>query len=159
VSSLRPQKEIDFPVNLLFRTWPQPLEGPVPMPDPANRIAHGAYLARIARCEFCHSPRVAQAREAIPGWEFSGGVEFFLGGRKLVSMNLTPHETGLGNWTRETFVARFKAYREPVPVAPEQNTLMNWNAFAGMTEADLGAIYDFLRTLPALPKGGVPDGT
>jgi hypothetical protein len=35
---------------------------------------------------------------------------------------------------------------------------MNWNAFAGMTEADLGAIYDFLRTLPARPKGGVSDG-
>ncbi len=154
VVSLRPRKEIDFPLNLLFRLWPEPLRGPVTAPDPADGIAYGAYLARVARCEFCHSPREAQAREAIAGKQFSGGVEFFLGGRKLVSMNLRPHASGLGNWTRETFIARFRAYQVPVPVAPERNTLMNWNAFAGMTEADLGAIFDYLRTLEPLPTGG-----
>jgi hypothetical protein len=25
---------------------------------------------------------------------------------------------------------------------------MDWNAYAGMTETDLGAIYDFLQSLP-----------
>ena len=154
VKSSRPQKEIDFPMNLLFRAWPRPLPGPVAMPDQADRITYGAYLARVARCEFCHSPREPRAREPIPGKQYSGGVEFFLGGRKLVSKNLTSHDSGLGAWTREAFIARFKAFREPVPVAPEQNTLMNWNAFAGMTEDDLGAIYDYLRTLRPLPTGG-----
>lgn len=157
VKSFRPKKEIDFPVNLLYRTWPRPLEGPVPMPDRVtDPIGYGAYLARIARCEFCHSPRGAETRDAMPGRQFSGGVEFFLGGRKLISMNLTPHESGIGNWPRETFIARFKAYKDPLPVAPEQNTLMNWNAFAGVSEEDLGAIYDFLRTLEPKPKGGGP---
>jgi len=34
-----------------------------------------------------------------------------------------------------------------------ENTLMNWSAFAGMTEEDLGAIYEFLRTLPPVTSG------
>lgn len=36
-------------------------------------------------------------------------------------------------------------------MAPEANTLMNWNAFAGMTEEDLAALYDFFMTLPPVP--------
>jgi hypothetical protein len=66
----------------------------------------------------------------------------------MYSKNLTPHATGIGNWTREAFIARFKAYSEPLTVAPEDNTLMDWNAYAGMTETDLGAIYDYLQSLP-----------
>jgi hypothetical protein len=28
---------------------------------------------------------------------------------------------------------------------------MNWNAFSGMTEEDLGILYDFFMTLPSVP--------
>jgi hypothetical protein len=28
---------------------------------------------------------------------------------------------------------------------------MNWAAFSGMTEEDLGAMYDFFMTLPPVP--------
>ena len=66
-------------------------------------------------------------------------------------MNLTPHESGLGSWTREQFIQRFKMYAVPQPVKPENNTLMNWNAFAGMTEEDLGMLYDYFMTLPPVP--------
>jgi hypothetical protein len=38
-----------------------------------------------------------------------------------------------------------------VEVEPTANTLMNWNAFGEMTEADLGALYDFFMTLPSVP--------
>jgi hypothetical protein len=44
------------------------------------------------------------------------------------------------------------------PVAPEENTLMNSNAFAGMSDEDPRAIYDFLRTLTPQPGGGATDG-
>ena len=65
------------------------------------------------------------------------------------SRNLTSHETGIGAWTREAFIARFKEFSTPIRVDNLQdNTLMDWNAFSGMTEEDLGAIYDFLRSLP-----------
>lgn len=150
VEAERPERSIDFPMNMLIELFPEPLDGPVPHPDPADTIAYGEYLATIARCGFCHTPRQNQGKDGIPGKEFSGGVPFALGDRIAPSKNLTPDiETGIGTWTREAFIARFEEFSEPRPVTRiEDNTLMNWSAYSGMTEADLGAIYDFLRSLP-----------
>ncbi len=67
------------------------------------------------------------------------------------SANLTPdQQTGIGAWTRDAFVARFKSMRgqEKVKVTPgENNTVMHWWSFAYMKDADLGAIYSYLCTL------------
>ena len=149
-STQPPKQVIDFPLNLLVRLWPQPVTEPVPLPDRhTDRLAYGAYLARIARCEFCHSPRNPNSLEPFAGRRFSGGMPFFLGpDRIMYPMNLTPHVTGLGTWTKEQFIARFRIHTEPQPVMPEQNTLMNWNAFAGMSDEDLGLLWDFFQTLP-----------
>jgi mono/diheme cytochrome c family protein len=148
VRSQAPEREIAFPLNMLVHLWPEPLTEPVSRPDPNDALARGEYLARIARCEFCHSPRDPNSMEARPGRHYAGGMPFFLNGKVLWSMNLTPHESGLGPWTREAFIARFKQFETPTPVDPAANTLMNWNAFAGMTEEDLGILYDYFRTLP-----------
>lgn len=144
-----PQRQIDFPLNLLVRLWPQPVAGPVVAPDPSDRIAYGEYLAKIARCEFCHTPRKPSSLETFPGRRFAGGMPFFLGRERVMyPMNLTPHASGLGLWSRAEFIARFRLHGEARPVEPHENTLMNWSAFAGMTDEDLGALYDFFRTLP-----------
>jgi hypothetical protein len=37
-------------------------------------------------------------------------------------------------------------------VKEEDNSEMDWSAFSGMTDEDLGAIWDFLRSLPPLPS-------
>lgn len=97
--------------------------GPVPAIPRNDTVAYGEYLAKVARCEFCHTQ---------------------------YSKNLTSHETGLGNWTRDVFIARFRVHTAPFPVTEEQNSEMNWVAFSGMTDEDLGAIWDYLRTLPPL---------
>ncbi len=149
VEAMRPERSIDFPMSMLIELFPEPLDGPVAHPDPADPVAYGEYLATIARCGFCHTPRQNQGKDGIPGMEFSGGVPFALGSRITPSKNLTPDPTGIGPWTKEAFIARFKQFGDPRPVDRiEDNTLMNWSAYAGMTEADLGAIYEFLRTLP-----------
>jgi hypothetical protein len=54
--------------------------------------------------------------------------------------------------TREEFIGRFKAFASlnsaTAPDAPAgRNTIMPWIAFAGMTDNDLGAIYDYLKTV------------
>jgi mono/diheme cytochrome c family protein len=145
-----PERVIEFPLNLLVRLWPRPVDGPIVAPDrAAEPLAHGEYLGRIARCEFCHSPREPNSLEAFAGRRYAGGMPFFLGKERVMyPMNLTPHPSGLGAWTKEQFIARFRAHAVPQPVEPQQNTLMNWNAFAGMTDADLGLLYDFFMTLP-----------
>lgn len=58
--------------------------------------------------------------------------------------------------TREEFIQRFKAYALPGATPPvdlakgEFQSVMRWTMYAGMTEQDLGAIYDYLRTVPAV---------
>jgi hypothetical protein len=148
VRAERPERTIDFPMSTMIQLFPEPLDGPVPHPDETDRLAYGEYLATVARCEFCHTPRQARGKEGIPGKRFAGGVPFVLGKKETPSRNLTPHVTGIGAWTRDAFIARFKQFSDRMPVATvEDNTLMNWPAYSGMTTEDLGAIYDFLRTL------------
>jgi len=149
ISAQRPERDIDFPMSTLIELFPEPLDGPVPHPDETDTVAYGEYLATIARCGFCHTPRQNQGKDGIPGRSFSGGVPFALGSKVTPSKNLTPHETGIGTWTKDAFIARFKQFGEPRPVSSlEENTLMDWSAYAGITEADLGAIFDFLQSLP-----------
>ena len=60
---------------------------------------------------------------------------------------------------------QFKSYASmdanTAPKAPPgRNTVMPWISFAGMTENDLGAIYDYLKTLKPIENEVVtfPDG-
>lgn len=153
VAATRPEREIDFPMSTLIQMIPAPLDGPVPHPDQTDSIAIGEYLATIARCGFCHTPRQGRGAEGIPGMEFAGGVPFVLGDRETPSYNLTPDVTGIGTWMKQDFIDRFRQLGDRHPVTRiEDNTLMNWSAFAGMTDRDLGAIYDYLQSLPAIPS-------
>jgi len=90
--------------------------------------------------------------QPIPGQAFAGGQEFKGPWGTVRSSNLTPHPTGLGIRSRENFVSLFRSFSDlrtaAVPVRSGGNTVMPWFAYAGMTDADLGAIYDYLRTLP-----------
>ncbi|MEJ2139513.1 MAG: cytochrome C [Gammaproteobacteria bacterium] len=156
VTSVRPERQIDFPLNMMVMTWPEPFDSPATAPDRSDSVAYGEYLATVARCKFCHTPKDPRSMEGVPDREFAGGMPFFLNGRTMFTMNLTPHESGLGNWSREQFIALFKNRARRVEVSPTANTLMNWNAFAQMTEADLGALYDFFMTLPARPYAEEP---
>lgn len=151
VESVRPERELDFAMQTLVQMWPEPLSGPVAKPDTSDRLAYGEYLATIARCEFCHTPRDSNSMEGFEGRRFAGGMPFFLNGRTMYTMNLTPHATGLGSWSKAQFIQRFKENAVPHDVAEDQNTLMNWSAFAGMTEDDLSMMYEFFMTVPAVP--------
>jgi mono/diheme cytochrome c family protein len=151
VPGKKPERTLDFPLPIIVKFMPQPLEGPVPAPNKADTVAYGRYLVNIAGCETCHTPVDAQ-HQPLPGKAFSGGQRFqYIKNAVVVSANLTPHETGLGGRSRENFIAMFKAYASPeshdVPVAPEKNTVMPWLGLSGLTEEDLGAIYDYLRTV------------
>ena len=60
--------------------------------------------------------------------------------------------TGLGKWTEEQFIQRFKQYADSNYVAQEIkdnefNTVMPWIMFSGMTEHDLSSIFTYLKSL------------
>jgi hypothetical protein len=127
----------------------------VPEPDRNDKVAYGKYLARVAGCQSCHTP-VDKQHQPLPGQDFSGGQEFPGPWGALRSANLTPHATGLGDRTEAQFVGMFKAFDMPVAdlptVTPDKNTVMPWLTYSKMTEADLGAIYAFLKTVPAIER-------
>lgn len=131
------------------------LEAPIETPDDAtDHLAYGRYLTTIGLCGDCHSPHDKNG-QVIAGREFSGGWEMRVGPVHVVTSNITPHpDTFVGRATKEEFIARFKSFASiaeaPPPVAKGRNTLMPWLAFSGLTEKDLGAIYDYLRTLPQI---------
>ena len=149
VNYYRPGQILDFPLNILNRIYPRPLSGPVPAVDRNDTVAWGEYLSKIARCEFCHTPRLRRSIDPIPDRLMAGGVPFFMGRDMHYSKNLTPHPDGMGLWTKEMFIGRFRLHTEPFPLKNEEdNSEMNWVEFSGMSDEDLGAIWDYLMTLP-----------
>jgi len=140
----------DFPVNILINTFPQKA-APQKRPDPGDTLAYGAYMTNAAGCIVCHTK---QEKGRIVGQPFAGGFEFSLGNGYIVrSANITPDDTGIKALTKEAFLAKFKAFTNPAAVVPvdlskgDAQTVMPWTQFAGMTDQDLSAIYDYLRTV------------
>lgn len=84
--------------------------------------------------------------------ELAGGFEFPMPhGGTARSANITPDkETGIGKWTEEAFVQRFKLYSDSalIPVNKgEFNTVMPWTMFSTMKTEDIKAIYAYLKTV------------
>jgi mono/diheme cytochrome c family protein len=151
----KPKKSLDVPLNFIEKFIPQPVEAPVAAPDRGDTVAYGKYLTTIAACAECHTPKNDKG-ESLPGMEFAGGFEMHGPGIHVVTANITPHPSNfMGRATREEFIGRFRAFAgftaESAPQAAKgKNTLMPWISYSGMTDEDLGAIYAYLKTVPAV---------
>lgn len=149
VESEHPPSEIDFPVSLLINTMPVKPDLQ-PRPSENDLVEYGRYIITASACTDCHT---RMERGAFVGEPYAGGNEYLLPDGSIVrSANLTPHETGIGNWTKEQFVARFKAFSKEHytyrKVEPGQfQTVMPWLMYADMSKEDLEAIYEYLRTV------------
>jgi hypothetical protein len=156
IRSLEPvQKEIpesqpDFPFNFIVNTIPKKAESQK-RPDQSDWIAYGAYMTNASGCIECHTD--VKGGQIIMEKAFAGGREFaFPDGSVLRTMNITPDKTGIGTWTEDMFVQRFKQYADSAYVIPsvapgEYNSIMPWTMYAHMEEEDLRAIYAYLKTV------------
>lgn len=147
-----PASEINFPMNVLVKTIPKNA-APTQLGEDSGIIAKGKYLTTIAGCGECHTPANSRG-EAIESLYLAGGFEFRLPrGGTVRSANLTPDlSTGIGKWTSEQFVGRFKSYNDPdyVPaMVPDNsfNTIMPWLMYKDMKTEDLEAIFAYLQTV------------
>ncbi|HAY34567.1 MAG TPA: cytochrome c [Ignavibacteria bacterium] len=143
-----PKHDLKFPVSLIFRTLPLKPDFKK-LPDKSNIVALGQYYS--GGCMFCHSPM--EKGEFIKDKEFSGGNVFpNPKGGIIRSVNITPDkETGIGNWTKEQFIQKFRSYSTPeaqnIHVKDgEFNSIMPWTFYNVCTDEDLGAVYDYLMT-------------
>ena len=123
----------------------RPATAAVTRPDPrlfdAALVARGANLARLGNCVSCH--------QAAGGRPYAGGYPIKTPFGTVYGSNITPDpETGIGQWSPAAFD---RAMREGVgrdgshlyPAFP-------YTHYASVTDSDLGALYAFLMTRPAV---------
>lgn len=157
VAYIRTLKPVEHSTPARKMEVPMSMFGPLPdgdlskntMPDPADKIAYGAYLTRSAACADCHTPMGPKG----PDFSriFSGGTVFENPIFKVAVANITPDTaTGIGAWTEEMFVNKFKTNASEAVLQTKpgrQNSFMPWSMYGKMKEDDLKAIYAFLRTV------------
>ncbi|MFO1251401.1 MAG: c-type cytochrome [Inhella sp.] len=146
------------------------------------QVLRGAYLMKTSACMDCHTPLkmgpngpepdmsrlysghpqgaqlspaptltgswMTVASDTMTAWVGPWGTSF--------TANLTPDpETGLGRWTEKDFIQTIRTGRHlgrGRPVLPP----MPIPVYSQMTDADLKAIYAYLRTIPPI-RNQVPD--
>jgi mono/diheme cytochrome c family protein len=122
-------------------------------PDPSDRVKYGQYLVTIASCAFCHTP---QNKDGSPDFSraFSGGFVFNTPMFRVTVANITPDSaTGIGSWTEDAFVEKFRNNSSPEMINKnpgKQQSVMPWAMYGKMKEEDLRAIYAYLRTVPPI---------
>jgi cytochrome c553 len=147
---IRP-RDLAFPVNLLIKFEPKPVEGATA--KPTEHLAYGKYLSTVAGCVICHTA-MDDHGQRIAEREFGGGWEMSYGEGRVITANITPAEgTWMNDATRDEFIGRFRAWQDMPKDKPlhSRNTTMPWRSYAGMTDEDLGAIYDYLKTVKPVP--------
>jgi mono/diheme cytochrome c family protein len=146
----------------------------------ASAVARGKYLMTVGGCNDCHTPLkmgpngpepdvarllsghpAAQAMPAPPplagGWMAATNMTAWAGPWGVsYTRNLTPDkETGLGAWTEQQFIETMRNGRQQgrgrqlLPPMP-------WQNYAEMTDADLKALFAYLKSIPAIVNK-VPD--
>jgi hypothetical protein len=65
--------------------------------------------------------------------------------------NITPHETGLSDWTEADFIRAMREGKRKDGTAISE--FMPWRAYGQMSDAELRAIWAYLQTVPAVEKG------
>ncbi|HTD92164.1 MAG TPA: c-type cytochrome [Chitinophagaceae bacterium] len=149
ISYLRTQKPVanqvpQHSLNLLgkvvkaFMVKPAGPTGTPPMQViPDTTAIYGQYLATgIAECNGCHTKRDISG--AYTGEPFAGGNEM----GKLITPNLTPDSSSrIFGWTKKIFINRFRMGT----LNPDSH--MPWTAFGRMTDDELTAIYNYLKTV------------
>lgn len=144
--------------------------------DRAAQVKRGEYLVTVAGCNDCHTPFkmgdngpepdmsrmlsghpadielppppapvgpwIASFTATSTGWSGPWGISY--------TANITPDdETGIGKWTYENFRDTIRNGRHMGrgrPLLPP----MPWPMYRHMTDEDLGAIFAYLRTVPAI---------
>ncbi|MDB5806398.1 MAG: cytochrome [Betaproteobacteria bacterium] len=128
-----------------------PIKKPIKAPSPNDVVAYGGYLAGpVAHCMECHTPMVKGQVDLNKAG--AGGNPFNGPWGTAVSRNLTPHESGLKNWSDAEIE---KAIREGVSRDGSRlKPPMGYEYYKSMKPEDMKAIITYLRSLKPLPMGG-----
>jgi cytochrome c553 len=145
-----PDRKLMIPISMAY---PGPaiaksVDGNMAPPE-SDQVSYGGYLVNAAACGECHTPMTPKGPDMSK--MFAGGFHFDVGTFVVNTANITPDSaTGIGTWTEDRFLTKFQQYRNPdfINANPgKQNTIMPVVMYSGMTDADLKAIFAYLKTL------------
>jgi mono/diheme cytochrome c family protein len=140
-----PATKLPFPVQV--DTKP-PLTLPLP-PNPSPEVRRGWYLVHIAGCADCHTPILPNG--VRPASQLCAGGMIFHGPfGTAVSLNITPSSAGIGSMTEAEFSRTLLTSRVD-GTGRKLSPVMPFEAYKNMREADIRAIYAYLRTVPPVP--------
>ena len=135
VQNQLPQMKVNFPVNYLVRSAPEPVTQPVPGPNPNDSVARGKYLVSVG-CG-CHS-----VVEKLP---YGGGEHLEGPWGSVTSANISPDPSGISYYDEATFIKTLRTgYVGARPLSP----IMPYGEFQNLSDDDLKAIFAYLRTVP-----------
>lgn len=158
IAYIRTLKPIENVVPAREMYVPMAVFGPIPQndyktnvrPDTADMIKYGEYLTSIAHCTDCHTPFTKEGPRDMDKY-MAGGHTFKLPPFTVTVANITPDSaTGIGSWTEEMFLAKFRTNSTPEILKTEPgkfNTIMPWSFYGTMKDIDLKAIYAYLKTV------------
>jgi mono/diheme cytochrome c family protein len=106
-------------------------------PPPKGTLAYGRYVAQL--CTGCHQP------------DFGGGRMSHGGPSAPPAANLTPHATGLAPWSEEDFVRALRHGQRPDGSRIDEK-FMPWKTFGRANDAELRAVWRYLRSLPPVDR-------
>jgi cytochrome c553 len=130
-----------------------PIRQPIAAPPRSDPVKYGAYLAGpLGHCMECHTPWV----QGVPDMKRvgSGGNPFKGPWGVSVSRNLTPHESGLKNWSDAEIARAVREGRSRDGSALRPPMAFDW--YRNIGDDDMKALIAYLRSLKPLPLGGPP---
>jgi mono/diheme cytochrome c family protein len=122
-----------------------PVKAPVPPPDFSSAVRRGGYLTHLADCVTCHTP-VNEKGEPIRQLAFAGGSPLKGPWGSLFGANITPHASGIAHYDETKFVGMMRTGKV-FGTGRVLNPVMLTSYYRGMTDADLKAIFAYLKTL------------
>jgi hypothetical protein len=154
----------------------------------ADQISYGHHLVEVIGCNDCHTPKKMTPQGPAPdnasmlsghlssgpipdidhkeieskGLAVTNDMTVWVGpwGTSYAA-NLTPDETGIGNWTEAQFIrclreGKSKGLEGARPLLPP----MPWQNFASMKDEELKAIFAYLKSIKPInnlvPPPGAP---
>lgn len=147
VKNAVPRSKLPFPLSFIVNTIPQPLTSHPPASARTTAEARGEYLVRsVANCGECHTPADDRG-QPLPGMAFGGGGLFHDPGQKqdVFSVNITFDPSGMAHYDEALLSQTLHTGRVSGRIL---NHIMPFEAFKNLTDADVGDIFAFLKSLP-----------
>lgn len=125
----------------------------IELPDTTDKVKWGKYITLYQyECFACHSQDFAKNDylypEKSPGFFGGGNKMYNKEGQEIHTLNITMDAaTGIGKWSEADFIKAVRFGQVPdakpglrYPMIP----------YAGLTDAEVSAVYAYLKTVPAL---------